>query len=97
VPIIPGRRQDITDKEKDARDARLDEAAKARSKAIEDAQIAEIHSVWDRIPADIRRIFNYIDAEIPKRELASDVKFLRETRELHFRPFRRYLKEDPSA
>jgi hypothetical protein len=63
---------------------------------IEAEQIAEIRSVWERIPAETRRILIYIEREIPRRESANDVKFLRETRALHFRPYRRFLKEVPA-
>lgn len=75
----------------------LREAAQRRSDATEKAQLAEIDAVWDRIPDETRRIFDYIKNEIPKRTEASDVAFLRETRALHFRPFRKYLdpKEHP--
>jgi hypothetical protein len=99
VPIIPipGREAVIlTEQQKDERAARLAEQAQARKQATEDAQIAEIRSVWDRIPADTRRIFDYIDGEIMRRESPEDVQFLRDTRALHFRPYRRYLKEPSS-
>lgn len=51
--------------------------------------------MWDHIPEDIRRVFEYIEREIPLRTLPADVKFLRETRAIHFAPFkRRYFKKE---
>jgi hypothetical protein len=47
--------------------------------------------VWDAINPEDRRIFNYIQQEIPKRQKGSDIKFLRDTRSLHFRKYRPLL------
>lgn len=45
------------------------------------------------MPEDIRRALDYIAREIPKRD-AEGVAFLRETRDLHFRPYKKFLPEE---
>jgi hypothetical protein len=90
----------MTDEQREKKAAALREAAKKRSDAIEQAQVAEIRSVWDHINPDTRRIFEYIEQEIPKRTNSDDVAYLRETRAIWFRPYRKHLKstkEDASA
>jgi hypothetical protein len=70
------------------------EAAAERSRQVEKAQLKEIRSVWKHIPDELRRVFKYIESEIPKRDSPKEVAFLRETRAIHFRPFRKFLKGD---
>jgi hypothetical protein len=93
----------LSDAEKEARKiARAQRAAKAARQRLLESERAvakEINSVRKHIPEDIRRALDYIASEIPRRESHEDVEFLRETRERHFRPFRKFLKpkEGPST
>jgi hypothetical protein len=53
--------------------------------------------VWDRIPQSDRDIFNFIANEIPRRTDADDVKYLRETRALHFRKYKKLVPKEAVA
>lgn len=76
----------------EARRIRAAKVARQRLLATEAAFAAEYKKVVRHIPSDMLPTFEYIAREIPKRENPKEVEFLRETRELHFRPYRKYLK-----
>jgi hypothetical protein len=91
VNITSRRRLTITTDEKleRAREARAAAAAR-RSAEVERNELKEIRRVWDAIPAEKRRVFDYIRKEIASGNRdAADVAALRETRRIHFAPYRR--------
>lgn len=72
----------------------------------EDRAHAEVLSAWEHIPDELRRVFKYIHRAIPHRatmdreadEIKADIKLLNDTREQHFKPFRKHIeKEDASS
>lgn len=66
-------------------------AATKRLDATEDAFIAEARRVWHLIPFSARTPIAYCTGQIRFRP--DDASELRSTREIHFRPFRKFLDQ----
>lgn len=80
----------MTDQEKERRAA----AASSRSASIEAKEVAEINAVWDRIPFDIRVTLIYITGRIAHESDPAEIKYLRETRAIHFGPIKRRIQKE---
>lgn len=84
----------MTDAEqrKEERAAAARVAAMKRLDATEDAFIADARQIWDKIPFSVRTPIAYCTGQIRFRP--EDASELRSTREIHFRPYRKYLKKE---
>ncbi len=71
-------------------------AAEERFLAAEKKQIHEIESVWHHINDEDRRKLKYLAIRIKVADIA-EIPYLRGTRELHFRRYRRHIKEEIDA
>jgi hypothetical protein len=79
------------EKRKEERAAAAKIAAMKRLDATEDAFIADAREVWHLVPLSARTPIAYCTGQIRFRP--EDASELRSTREIHFRPFRKFLNE----
>lgn len=82
----------MTEQEKERRAA----AASSRAASLEAKELAEINAVWERIPFDTKRTLIYIAGRIAHESDPAELKYLRETRAVHFGPIKRRIQKEES-